>query len=77
MKKPVCIWYTNFRSMIQAYTGRPSLETKRGKIDEREYRRLIEVLNFDDFVKSHVIVHSVMLNLFQHLIKSMRYETLK
>ena len=41
-----CIWYTNFRSMIQAYTGRPPLETKRGKIDEREYRRLIEVLNF-------------------------------
>ena len=41
-----CIWYTNFRSMIDAYVKRPPLRVMKGRVDDREYRRLIEVLNF-------------------------------
>ncbi len=41
-----CIWYTNFKTLIQAYTHRQPLKIKKGTIDEREYLRFLEVLNF-------------------------------
>lgn len=41
-----CIWYTNFRSMIDANVKRPPLRMIKGRVDNREYRRLIEALNF-------------------------------
>jgi|SRR3989337_102200 len=41
-----CVWYTNFRSMIDACVKRPPLRVMKGRVDNREYRRFIEVLNF-------------------------------
>lgn len=41
-----CIWYSNFRSLIQGHTKRKPLKRIEGKVDNREYRRFLEVLNF-------------------------------
>jgi len=41
-----CVWYTNFRSMFDACVKRPPLRVMKGRVDNREYRRFIEVLNF-------------------------------
>jgi hypothetical protein len=41
-----CLWYGHFKTMIEGHTGRRPLDARRGKIDPREYRRFLEVLNF-------------------------------
>ena len=41
-----CLWYGHFKTMVEGHAGRRSLEARRGKIDPREYRRFLEVLNF-------------------------------
>lgn len=41
-----CIWYGHYKTMIDGYTGRRSLKKKSGEIDERECRKLMEVLHF-------------------------------
>jgi len=41
-----CIWYSNFKTMIENYTGRKPLKIKKDRIDEREYRKFLEALNF-------------------------------
>jgi len=53
-----CVWSAHFKTMIEGHTGRKPLEIKTGKgmttgvrplrpeIDDRDYRRFIEVLNF-------------------------------
>lgn len=41
-----CIWYGRFKTMVDSRIGGSSLEAKRGKIDEKEYRKLVEALNF-------------------------------
>lgn len=34
-----CIWFTQFKTMIQVHTRRKPLESHAGKIDQRDYRR--------------------------------------
>ena len=41
-----CIWYAHFKTMIEGHAGRKPLEIRTGKIDDREYRRFLEALNF-------------------------------
>ncbi|MBI4743988.1 MAG: hypothetical protein HY776_04115 [Actinobacteria bacterium] len=41
-----CIWYSNFKTLIESYTGRKPLKMKKGRIDNREYRKFLEALNF-------------------------------
>jgi len=41
-----CIWYCNFKTLIEAHIKRKPLKRIYGNIDSREYRRFIEVLNF-------------------------------
>jgi hypothetical protein len=41
-----CIWYGHFKTMIDTHIGESPLEGKQGKIDEKEYRKLVEALNF-------------------------------
>jgi hypothetical protein len=41
-----CVWYTHFKTMVEGHVERKPLETRTGKIDNREYRRLWEALNF-------------------------------
>ncbi len=41
-----CIWYGNFSNLIENYIKRKPLEIKKGKIDNREYRKFLEALNF-------------------------------
>ena len=41
-----CLWYGNFKTMIDGFTGRRPLELRRGKIDDREYRKFLEAINF-------------------------------
>jgi|SRR6266496_5501893 len=41
-----CVWYSNFKTVMEANTHRKPLRRIEGKIDNREYRRFVEVLNF-------------------------------
>lgn len=41
-----CIWYWNFKTLIDNFTKRKPLSFKEGKPDLREYRRFLEVINF-------------------------------
>jgi len=41
-----CVWYTHFKTMVSGHTGRKPLEIQTGSIDDREYRRFLEALNF-------------------------------
>src|SRR3972149_6316775 len=41
------IWYCNFKTVVDTAVGERHLRELEGKIDEREYRRFLEVLNFD------------------------------
>lgn len=41
-----CVWYTNFRTIVESFTGRKPLKIKKDRIDEREYRKFLEALNF-------------------------------
>lgn len=42
-----CVWYSHFKTMIESYTGRKPLKIiKRDAIDDREYRKFLEALNF-------------------------------
>ncbi|MBI3352171.1 MAG: hypothetical protein HY036_06300 [Nitrospirae bacterium] len=41
-----CIWFSQFKTMIQAHTGRKPLESRSGKIDPKDYRQFLEALNF-------------------------------
>jgi len=53
-----CLWYVHFKTMVEGHTGRKPLEIRMGhdprrarcpceeKIDDREYRRFLEALNF-------------------------------
>lgn len=41
-----CLWYSNFKTMVDGVTGREPLRKREGKIDDREYRKFLEALNF-------------------------------
>ncbi|MBI5206390.1 MAG: hypothetical protein HY934_01215 [Candidatus Firestonebacteria bacterium] len=41
-----CIWYSNFKTIITNYIHRKPLMEKKGKIDDRVYRKFLEALNF-------------------------------
>ena len=41
-----CLWYGNFKTMIDGFIGRRPLELRKGKIDDREYRKFLEAINF-------------------------------
>lgn len=41
-----CAWYSQFKTMIEGHAGKRSLPLRRGKVDMREYRILLEALNF-------------------------------
>jgi hypothetical protein len=41
-----CAWYARFKMLIDGSVGRRPLPEKEADIDEREYRRFVEVLNF-------------------------------
>ena len=41
-----CVWYAHFKTMIDGHVGRNPLAIRTGKIDNREYRRFLEALNF-------------------------------
>ena len=41
-----CVWYSNFRILIDSTTKRRPLKNREGKIDDREYRKFLEALNF-------------------------------
>ena len=41
-----CVWYSNFKTMIDGAVGRKPLRKTTGKIDDREYRKFLEALNF-------------------------------
>lgn len=41
-----CIWYTNFKTMLNTVVKRKPLLNINGKVDDREYRKFVEVLNF-------------------------------
>lgn len=41
-----CLWYTNFKTLIENHVKRAPLKTRKGKVDNRQYRRFLEVLNF-------------------------------
>ena len=40
------ILLNDFKTMIDGFTGRRPLELRRGKIDDREYRKFLEAINF-------------------------------
>lgn len=41
-----CLWYGSFSGLIGGFIDRKPLRRKKGKVDLREYRKLIEALNF-------------------------------
>ncbi|TAJ98473.1 MAG: hypothetical protein EPO39_18175 [Candidatus Manganitrophaceae bacterium] len=41
-----CAWYTQFKTMVEGNTGRKPLPLRRGEVDMKEYRLLLEALNF-------------------------------
>jgi hypothetical protein len=41
-----CIWYSHFKTMVLYSTRRKPLKTKTGPIDEKDYRKFLEALNF-------------------------------
>ena len=41
-----CIWYTRFKTMIQAHTSRSPLESQTGPFNQKEYRKFTEALAF-------------------------------
>jgi hypothetical protein len=41
-----CVWYGCFKTIIEGHAGPSHLTARPGTIDEREYRRFLEVLNF-------------------------------
>lgn len=41
-----CIWYWNFKSLLDSLVKRKPLNFREGKPDLREYRRFLEVINF-------------------------------
>lgn len=41
-----CNWYGSFKTIIEGHTKREPLASGKEKIDYREYRRFLEVLNF-------------------------------
>ncbi|MDR4484659.1 MAG: hypothetical protein R3B95_15850 [Nitrospirales bacterium] len=41
-----CQWFTTYRSLIQSVVPRASLPLDSGKIDQRDYRRFAETLQF-------------------------------
>lgn len=41
-----CIWYGNFKTMINHHIKRKPLKIQKGTIDNKEYRKFIEALSF-------------------------------
>lgn len=41
-----CAWYSQFKTMVEGHAGKRSLPLRRGEVDMREYRILLEALNF-------------------------------
>ena len=41
-----CIWYKNFKTIIDAVAKRKPLSFQKGIIEEKEYRKFMEVVNF-------------------------------
>lgn len=44
--RKACRWFTTYRSLIQSVLPGVSLPVHRGKIDQRDYRRFAETLQF-------------------------------
>lgn len=41
-----CAWYSQFKTMIEGHAGKRSLPSRKSEVDMREYRILLEALNF-------------------------------
>lgn len=41
-----CAWYSQFKTMVEGHAGKRSLPLRRGEVDMKEYRILLEALNF-------------------------------
>lgn len=41
-----CIWYSNFKTLVDFYIKREPLKIKKARIDLRDYRKFLEALNF-------------------------------
>lgn len=41
-----CVWYGNFKTLIDFYTKRQPLKIKKARIDLRDYRKFLEALSF-------------------------------
>lgn len=41
-----CAWYSQFKTMIEGHAGKRSLPPRKSEVDMREYRILLEALNF-------------------------------
>jgi len=41
-----CVWYSNFKTLLDSTVKRRPLRKVKGKIDDKEYRRFLEALNF-------------------------------
>jgi len=41
-----CVWYTNFKTMVEGHIKRKPLKTIKGNFDKREYRKFIEAISF-------------------------------
>lgn len=41
-----CVWYAQYKTMVEGHSGKKELEARRGEIDMREYRTFQEALNF-------------------------------
>ena len=44
--KKACVWYGKFKTMIGLYIQREPLKGQTGTIDEKDYRKFLEALNF-------------------------------
>ncbi len=41
-----CVWYGNFKTMLEHAVKRKSLQSKKGAINQKEYRKFIKAINF-------------------------------
>lgn len=41
-----CIWYGNFKTLIDFYVKREPLKIKKSRVDSKDYRKFLEALNF-------------------------------
>lgn len=41
-----CNWYSNYKTLVENYAHRKPLKVSKSSIDQKEYRKFIEALNF-------------------------------